>query len=156
MTPATFRVRYLAPADRDDWRRMRHALWPEESEEEHKRGMAEWEARADAVVFVAVRPDGSVCGFVEAGTRLYADGCETSPVGYVEGWYVDPDVRRQGYGRTLLAAAEKWARGRGYLEMASDALIDNEMSRLAHLASGYEEVGCVIQFRKPLTEGKEL
>lgn len=118
--------------------------------------MAQWEARADAVVFVAVRPDGSVCGFVEAGSRPYADGCETSPVGYVEGWYVDPDVRREGYGRALLEAAEDWARAAGYQEMASDALIDNEMSRMAHLASGYEEVGRVIQFRKSLTSGRKL
>jgi aminoglycoside 6'-N-acetyltransferase I len=132
---------------------MRHALWPEESGEELERGMAEWEARADAAVFVAVRPDGSVCGFVEAGSRSYADGCETSPVGYVEGWYVDPDVRRQGYGRALLTAAEEWARAAGYREMGSDALIENELSRQAHVASGYEEVGRVIQFRKSLARG---
>ena len=133
---------------------MRHALWPEDSEAEHEHGMGEWEARGDTVVFVAVRPDGSVCGFVEAGSRPYADGCETTPVGYVEGLYVDPDVRRQGYGRALLATAEEWARGQGYREMASDALIDNETSHLAHLASGYEEVGRVVQFRKSLTGGK--
>jgi aminoglycoside 6'-N-acetyltransferase I len=131
---------------------MRHALWPEDHGEELERGMAEWEARTDAAVFVSVRPDGSVCGFVEAGTRSYADGCETSPVGYIEGWYVDPDVRRLGYGRALLAAAEEWARAAGYREMASDALIDNEVSRRAHLRSGYEEVGRVIQFRKPLAD----
>lgn len=135
---------------------MRHALWPDERPEEAVEGMAEWEARADAVVLVAVRPDGSVCGFVEAGSRPYADGCETSPVGYVEGLYVDPDVRRKGYGRALLAAAEDWARASAYREMASDALIDNEMSRLAHLASGYEEVARVIQFRKSLTDGGKL
>lgn len=81
MTAATPRVRRLEPADRDAWRRMRHALWPQESEEEHGHGMAAWEARDDAAVFVAARPGGSVCGFVEAGTRSYADGCETSPVG---------------------------------------------------------------------------
>lgn len=111
-------VRRLELGDRNDWRRMRHALWPEESGEELERGMAEWEASADAVVFVAVRPDGSVCGFVEAGSRSYADGCETSPVGYVEGWYVDPDVRRQGYGRALLAAAEEWARAAASLHIS--------------------------------------
>ena len=156
MAAPTPRVRRLEPVDRDDWRRMRHALWPDESHEESVRGMAEWEARADTVVFVAVRPDDSVCGFVEAGSRAYADGCETSPVGYIEGWYVDPDVRREGYGRALLAAAEGWARVKGYREMASDALIDNETSRRAHLASGYEEVGRVIQFRKSLTDEGQL
>jgi aminoglycoside 6'-N-acetyltransferase I len=105
----------------------------------------------DAQVFIAERPDGSACGFVEVGIRPYAEGCRTSPVGYVEAWYVDADVRREGYGRALLAAAEDWARSRGYQEIASDALIDNIVSHKAHTASGYEEVERIVTFRKPLT-----
>jgi len=103
-------------------------------------------------VFIAERPDGSVCGYVEAGTRSHADGCETSPVGYIEAWYVDADVRRHGYGRALLAAAEQWAVEQGYSEMASDALLDNITSHEAHKASGYIEGDRVVGFRKPLPE----
>jgi aminoglycoside 6'-N-acetyltransferase I len=69
----------------------------------------------------------------------------------VEAWYVDADVRRLGYGRALLAAAEGWARARGYREMASDTQLDNEVSRRAHLRSGYAEVDRIIQFRKLLS-----
>jgi GNAT superfamily N-acetyltransferase len=101
-------------------------------------------------VFVADRGDGSLAGFVEVGARPYADGCATSPVGYIEAWYVDADVRRRGVGRALLAAAEEWARGRGYREMASDATLDNVVSHAAHARAGYEEVDRVVQFRKPL------
>ena len=107
-------------------------------------------ARADAAVFIAERPDGSLAGFVEVGTRPYADGCDTSPVGYIEAWYVDPDVRRAGHGRALLRSAEQWALERGYAEMASDALLDNHVSHRAHERSGYIEVDRVVQFRKPL------
>ena len=74
------------------------------------------------------------------------------PVGYVEAWYVDPDVRRHGYGRALLAAAEAWAVEQGYREMASDALIDNITSHEAHKASGYIEGDRVVGFRKALPE----
>ena len=49
-----------------------------------------------------------------------------------------------------IRALEEWARQRGYAEMASDALLDNERSHRAHEASGYEEVGRVVQFRKAL------
>ena len=63
---------------------------------------------------------------------------------------VDPDERRRGFGRALLAAAEAWAREQGYLEMASDALIDNVTSHHAHKASGYIEGDRVVGFRKPL------
>jgi aminoglycoside 6'-N-acetyltransferase I len=72
-------------------------------------------------------------------------------VGYLEGWYVVPEVRRQGIGAQLMAAAEDWARGQGCTEIASDALIDNENSHRAHRALGFEETGRVVNFRKPLT-----
>jgi len=126
------------------------ALFPDYAADDLAKGMREFRARSDGEVFIAERDDGSVAGFVEVGSRPYADGCETSPVGYIEAWYVDPDVRRSGYGRDLLKAAENWARSRGYHEMASDALLDNEISHAAHYRAGYEEVDRVVQFRKGL------
>ena len=112
--------------------------------------MREFRERSDADVFVIDRGNGRLGGFVEAGSRPYAEGCDTTPVGYVEAWYVDEDLRRRGYGRALLQAAEDWARLRGYREMASDALIDNETSHRAHVASGYAEVERIVTFRKAL------
>lgn len=144
------RVRPYNDADWAEWLRMSVALFPEYSADDLAKGMREFRTRRDAEVFVVERDDGSTAGFVEAGSRPYADGCDTSPVGFVEAWYVDPDVRRAGYGRTLLRAAEDWARGRGYTEMASDALLDNLISHAAHHRAGYEEVGRVVQFRKSL------
>ena len=129
---------------------MSEALLPDEPPEEYEEEMRALLLRDDAAVFVTERPDGSVCGFVEVGSRLYADGCRTSPVGYIEAWYVDPDVRRAGYGRALLEAADAWARRRGYTEMASDALLDNTVSHEAHIRSGFSEVERVVQFRKSL------
>ena len=126
------------------------ALFPEYSAEELAAGMKEFRQRADAEVFLVERADGTLAGFVEVGSRPYADGCDTSPVGYVEAWYVDPDVRRAGYGRALLEAAEDWARSQGYREIASDALLGNSVSQAAHKRVGYEEVGRVVQFRKVL------
>jgi aminoglycoside 6'-N-acetyltransferase I len=129
---------------------MSHALFPSHSDDDFTSDMRRFLARDDAAVFIAERADGTVCGFVEAGTRSHADGCDSSPVGYIEAWYVDPDERRRGFGRALLAAAEAWAREQGYLEMASDALIDNVTSHQAHKASGYIEGDRVVGFRKPL------
>lgn len=126
------------------------ALFPEIPVDNLATGMMEFREAPHTDVFLAERDDGSVAGFVEAGSRPYADGCDTSPVGYVEAWYVDPDVRRSGYGRALLKAAEDWARAQGYREMASDALLENLVSHAAHQRAGYEEVGRVVQFRKVL------
>ncbi len=74
-------------------------------------------------VFVAADPSGCLCGFVEVSLRQSAEGCGTRPVGYIEGWFVDPDYRNQGVGRSLVVAAETWALERGCQEMASDLVI---------------------------------
>jgi aminoglycoside 6'-N-acetyltransferase I len=101
-------------------------------------------------VLVADRGDGWLAGFVEIGSRNYAEGCETSPIAYLEGWYVDPDARRKGLGRRLQRAAEDWARGNGFTEMASDAELHNDVSLGAHLSLGFEEVERQVCFRKRL------
>jgi aminoglycoside 6'-N-acetyltransferase I len=144
------RVRPFESSDWDEWRRMDIALDPGNDSDDLEADMRAMLARPDYAVFIAERHDGSVCGYVEVGSRAYADGCSSSPVGYIEGWYVDPDVRRSGYGRALLAAAETWARERGYTEMASDARLGNTVSLEAHVRSGYAVVDRIVQFQKPL------
>src|SRR5438128_735056 len=144
------RIRPYRPSDWPEWLRMNRALFPALVEEDEAE-MRAILARPDAAVLVLERGGaGSLAGFVEVGARSIADGCLSSPVGYIEAWYVDPDARRSGNGRALLEAAEEWSRTQGYTEMASDALIDNHVSHEAHKRSGYIEVDRVVTFRKPL------
>jgi aminoglycoside 6'-N-acetyltransferase I len=144
-------VRVYTPADHSEWLRMRRALWPELADEDEGADAAAWLARPDAVVLVAVRPGHvGLGGFAEVGERAYVDGCSTSPVAYLEGWYVDPDLRRQGVGTALIRAAESWSRGRGHREMASDALLENLISQEAHQALGFDEVERAVRYRKTL------
>lgn len=136
--------------DRAEWLRMRTALWPH-AVDDHAREMDEILAsQGRSVVFVAAREGGGLAGFAEAGERSWAEGCDSSPVAYLEGWWVDEDVRRSGVGAQLVAAVEDWGRGRGFVEIASDAALDNEISQRAHLALGYDEAERVVCFRKSL------
>ena len=144
----TLHIRRVIPGDRSEWLRLRAALWPDENPEGHHEEMDEYLRQKEAVAFVAARPEGGLAGFVEATLRPHADACDTSPVGYVEGWYVDADVRRRGVGRRLVRTAERWARERGCTEMGSDCLLNNEVSLRAHLAIGYEERERLIHFRR--------
>lgn len=148
---SAFRVRPYVPADHAAWLRLRRALWPDIPVDSEADEAAAWLAREDAVVLVAERPEGGgLAGFAEVGTRAYADDCETSPVAYLEGWYVDPDERLAGVGAALVHAAEAWARARGLRELASDTQVGNVVSQAAHLALGFAETGRVVQYRKPL------
>jgi len=143
-------IRPLQPADKPAWLRMRTALWPEEDAGQLGSEMDAMLADPLTPVFLAIRPDGSAGGFIEAGTRKYAEGCDTSPVGYIEGWYVDPDLRRQGVGAALVRAAEDWARGQGLTEMGSDTWLDNETSIQAHFKLGYREMERLVHFGRSL------
>jgi len=144
------RIRSLDATDADEWLRMRTALWPNHTADEHRAEMRQLVADDVMTVFVADRGGGRLGGFLEVSLRKYADGCDTSPVGYLEGWYVDADLREQGIGRALVQAAEQWAVDRGCREMASDCLIDNEVSYRAHLAIGYRETERLIHFKRDL------
>jgi len=116
---------------------LRVALWPTSSAEEHVRelrltlaGKAHLVLTTPIAIFVAEGSGGMLLGFLEVDLRSHADGCNPlQPVGYIEGWYVAEDYRHRGIGRQLLAKAEDWARGHGCLEMASDAVIDSELSQ---------------------------
>jgi aminoglycoside 6'-N-acetyltransferase I len=148
-------IRRVRTEDDSEWLRMRDALWPGLPDAHHRHEMAGYLGdEVTHAVFVVDRGGGRLGGFLEASTRAGADGCETSPVGYIEGWYVDADLRRSGWGGALVTAAEDWARGRGYAEMASDCVIENVVSFRAHTALGYREVERLVHFRKPLNEGR--
>jgi aminoglycoside 6'-N-acetyltransferase I len=144
-------IRPVRDSDLSELLRMSRALFSSQTTEEDEAELRDMMHRADARVFVIERPDGeSLAGFVDVGTRSVVDGCSSSPVGYVEAWYVDPDIRRTGLGRALLQHAEQWAREQGYTEMGSDALLENDVSHAAHKRCGYTEVDRVITYRKSL------
>lgn len=143
-------LRPVEYGDFDEWLRMRLSLWPEHSLGELREEMEAILSDRTNAVFVVVRPNGVLGGFIEASQRKYAEGCSSSPVGYIEGWYVDPDLRGQDIGRQLVSAAESWAISEGMRELASDCQLENITSLKAHLALGYEEVERLIHFRKLL------
>jgi len=143
-------IRRATVADRAEWLRMRHALWSEDDLETLEHDLDSTLADPLTPVFVLERADGRLGAFIETGTRKYADGALSSPVGYIEGWYVDDDLRGHGIGKALMQTAEDWARSLGITEMASDTWLDNEISIKAHLAAGYEEVERLVHFLKTL------
>ena len=146
----SYTIRRATPEDKAEWIRMRQALWPDAPLEYLNFDLDELLADLEAAIFVASDPGGRLVGLLEAGLRAHGEGCESSPVGYIEAWYVDPHVRGQKLGRELVHSAEQWAREKGCTEMASDTWFENEGSIAAHLKLGYWEVERLVHFVKRL------
>jgi len=146
----SFTIRRATPEDKPQWIRMRQGLWPDAPLQYLDFDLDELLADEDAAIFVASDPEGKLIAFIEAGLRGYGEGCETSPVGYIEAWYVDPHVRGQRLGRELVGVAEQWAREKGMTEMASDTWLENDVSIQAHLRLGYYEAERLVHFVKRL------
>ena len=138
---AAMHVRAFDPRDQPELERLARLMFPD----------ADDPLGSHVTWFVIDRGDGRLGGYVEAGTRAYAEGCDTSPVAYVEAWYVDEELRRQGWGGRLFAAVEKWARDKGLRDLASGSLIDNTTSIAAHRRLGFTEVERQVHFAKRLS-----
>ncbi len=142
------RYRMLKQNDEEkkEYHRMRHALWPKHDEadlyEEMLKivgGIPFYKNELSWTVFVAEREDGRLGGFIEITLYPSLAFCSTSPVAYIEGWYVDDDLRRCGVGKVLVKTAINWAAENGCTEIASDVELGNLVSQLAHQALGFRE-----------------
>lgn len=145
-------IRLATERDLDAWACLRVALWPDGAVEDHRAEAAEALAEPEGLVaYIAETPGGTIAGFAEAALRHdYVNGCDTSPVAFVEGLYVAPDHRRTDVARRLCAAIADWGRAQGCTELASDAEVDNHESHAFHQAVGFEETERVVYFRMTL------
>jgi len=131
----------------DAWIAFRAALWPDATA--HEDDIARILANGDLMAFMALSDGGEAMGFAEAALRRdYVNGCETSPVAFLEGIFVAPTHRKSGVARALVAAVADWGRAKGCSELASDALLENSASWRMHTALGFAETERVVYFRK--------
>ena len=101
-------------------------------------------------VFLAYE-DGMPMGFAQCQLRRdYVEGCSTSPVGYLEGIYVEDMYRGRGAARALLAQCEVWAKALGCAEFASDCELTNTQSIAFHKSVGFSEENRIVCFKKEL------
>lgn len=137
-------IKPATPDDAPHWLAMRQALGPDWVTPHAERMIAEYFESGTIdhlphTVLIAWRGDDRV-GMAEVSLRQFAEGCESSPVGYLEGWFVHENRRGMGVGKALVDAAKHWSRSQGCKEFASDAEMDNLASQAAHEALGFEPV----------------
>lgn len=88
-----------------------HRLWPHDNEEDlrilYERLLS---ATENGAVFLAF-DDKRAVGFAQCQLRWdYVEGAESSPVGYLEGIWVEPAFRGQGVAGRLLQKCQEWAK----------------------------------------------
>jgi len=92
----------------------------------------------------------SPIGFIELTIRSSAEECMTSPVLYIEGWFVDPNHQNKGVGRALMNAAFQWGRDNNCKEAASDTRPANTPATNAHKSLGFQDAGIIQCLRRTI------
>jgi aminoglycoside 6'-N-acetyltransferase I len=142
-------LRRATPADKADWVRMRKGIWPDWGDDDLGANMDQILASENDFVVFACDADQPI-GLTEVKIKDHAEGCETSPVGYIEGWFVQEEYRGKGVVGLMTQTAENWLRAKGCAEVASDTWLENESSIRAHVKLGYMEVERLVHFVKKL------
>ena len=125
-------------------------MWEDNIVEDLAEEFAEMVENDEAVIFLLVE-DGQPIGFAQCQLRHdYVEGTDSSPVGYLEGIFIESAYRNQGYAKQLLNKCEEWAKEKGCREFASDCELDNEGSLAFHLKMGFAEANRIICFTKEL------
>lgn len=150
MLAATIRRVGLQDDEFEAYCGLRIMLWPMPEEDNRREASQLLVESRKWAVFLATGEHGMPLGFAEVRLREYAEGASSSPVGFLEGWYVVPEARKQSVGRRLVERAESWARSMGCTEMASNAEIERSGSIEAHKRLGYDEVERDVCFLKRL------
>ena len=100
------------------------------------------------VRLVAEDANGAIFGAPEATVRLYANGCESVGVMFLEGIAVAPASRETGIAAALLVQLEDITREAGITDIASDSQIGDAVGADFHLANGFaeaERVNCFVR-----------
>lgn len=136
----------------DDVTRLAMMLWPDHLFSDLRIEFEEMLESEKDIVFLAVVA-GNPVGFIHMSLRVdYVEGATSSPVGYVEGIYVEELHRKKGISKRLVQEGERWARSLGCKEIASDTSFDNYGSQEFHKKIGFREAGRIVAFIKELKE----
>lgn len=125
-------------------------MWEDNTLEGLTEELSEIISGPESAVFLLYDAEKTV-GFAQCQLRHdYVEGTDSSPVGYLEGIFVEEAYRNKGYAKELLKQCEAWAKNMGCTEFASDCELDNTGSLAFHLKMGFEEANRVICFSKKL------
>ena len=134
----------------DTWLDLRKFLWPDSSDEAHRQEMRDIISSDTAIAFLMFDLDDQPAGFIEGA--LYLNPPRN--YGYIEGWFVLPRCRKQGFGGQLLEVLEQWFLHNNIALSLSDTIpVEYPISPKAHAKYGYREFETLQIYIKELGSG---
>ena len=125
-------------------------MWENHTKEELTEEFGQIMENGESAFFL-VKVENQSIGFAQCQLRHdYVEGTASSPVGYLEGIFVEEAYRKYGYAKQMLQACETWAKEQGCTEFASDCELKNTESLHFHLNVGFEEAKRIICFKKKI------
>ena len=118
---AVVQIRPVTHADFDAWLRLRTAHWPNGAADHGPEIAAFFAGMASEpqAVFLA-ECNGRAIAVMELSIRKDLPMLPNVDVGYVEGFYIEPEFRGRGITRRLLRFAQDWSRKQHCAAFASD------------------------------------
>ena len=119
----------------------------DETESEIGRRIEEIRAQGNGEIYVAVVPPDIVVGWVQVFALLLV---ELPPQAEIGGIVVDARYRRIGVGRSLMEAAELWARQNGLATLRLRSNLQRDAAHGFYRRLGYQEIATSTLFSKML------
>jgi len=127
----------------NEWAELCIALWSNNTTDDMLEELHSGKLPSEYLYMV----ESKAVAFISLSLRTdYVEGTDSSPMGYLEGIYVNPNFRGRGIAEKLVEFATEWSISKGCTELASDCELDNEDSRLFHGKIGFEEANRIICF----------
>jgi len=125
-------------------------LWENSTIDELKKLFISVVNSKSEIIFI-VEINEKIIGFSYYSLRNdYVEGTDSTPVGYLEGIYISPEYRKQGYGKELIDKGVSWSKEKGCRQVASDCELVNTNSIEFHKRSGFNEVNRIVCFVKSI------
>ena len=138
------------PSDFEDWVDFALALFTEAKRPEMAAELRRIDQLSKYQTFFARTPERAV-GYATLTIRTdHVEGATTTPVGYLEAIYVDPDFRNNGIAKALYSVGESWCKEKGCTEMGSDTWHWNTAAQDFHKRLGFREEDILVHFYKKI------
>ena len=145
MTHSACTVRAAQPCDCERMAVLAGQLGYPSTGEEVRRRLSQMNDASQYAVFVAVLPAGQIAGWI----ALYVfRAIELETSAEISGLIVDEDVRSCGIGKTLLDAAERWARSVVSNAISVRSNVARDRAHRFYTVRGYEHIKTQKELRK--------